>query len=215
LNSSVRGLTNPGPTQDQFVQNVNASLQTDTVPMLEHEASATITEIQPEVKASILKLRDQVPDLAQATEDQVRLLQKDLPEKGEAVLNRRFATLVTSREASIRKMYPEVTDAQFKALLTTLTDHARTQLIDVNTTLFAPHQAKVQSILASMDTIKSQEAANVKNDQPDWEMGVLLLDVFRDDLTNLAHSDSKSPSSKSPAPAHPAATVAMTTEKGK
>jgi hypothetical protein len=196
LNHSVRGLTNPGPDQDQFVQSLNTSLQTDTIPNLESEATATLTEVQPEIRVAVLKLKDKVPDLAQAAEDQVRLLQKDLPAKGEEILNKKFATILTSREDTIKKLYPNVTPDQLNALVTNLSQHARTQITEANSDLFGPHQAKLQSILASMDTIRSQEAVTVKNDQPDWEMGVLLLDVFRDDLDTLikpakAASDSK------------------------
>ncbi len=190
LNNSVRGLSSPGPTQDAFVQDLNSSLQTSTMPNLESEATETLTEIQPEIQTSVLKLKDKVPDLAQASEDQLRLLQQDLPKKGEEILNKRFKSVLTSHEAVIKKVAPDVTEEQLRGLVTNLSDHARAQITQANNDLFGPHQAKIQSILASMDTIRSQESTNVKNEQPDWEMGVLLLDVFRDDLQSLSKSKS-------------------------
>jgi hypothetical protein len=192
LNSSVHGLINPGPIQDEFVQDVNTSLQTDTVPTLEHEATETLTEIQPEVQTSVLKLKGRVPELAQAAEDQVHILQTDLPAKSEAILNKRFALLISSRESKIRSMYPEVTPDQLRLLVTNLSTHVQAQITSSSNDLFSAHEAKLQSILASMNTIKSQEAGNVKNEQPDWEMGVLLLDVFRDDLQSLSTQQKKS-----------------------
>lgn len=196
INHSVRGLTDSGPTQDQFVQNLNTSLQTDTIPALESEATSTLTEIQPEMRTAVMKLKDKVPDLAQAAEDQVRMLQKDLPAKGEDILNKKFSTLLTSREDQIKKMYPNVTPDQLNQLVTNLSQHGRAQIVEANAELFGPHQAKLQSILASMDTIRTQEASKVKNDQPEWEMGVLLLDVFRDDLNTLVKPPKKPSESK-------------------
>ena len=64
MNQAVRGLTQPGPTQDRFVGAVNSNLQTNIVPQLQTLATRTIAESQPLVQEEITKINGRVPEVA-------------------------------------------------------------------------------------------------------------------------------------------------------
>jgi len=185
LNSSARGLAQAGPTQDKFVKTLNEGLQKHTLPAVEAVARTTFAQMQPTISREFTKLNKRVPELTKATLTELDTLQKDLPEQGSKVLDDQFSGTLTKREDKIKTMFPQETQEQMTTFVQNLQKQGHDQILAVNTELLAPHRAKIQSIMASMQAIKKAEAANVHNVDPNWEMGLSLLDVMKDDLASL------------------------------
>ncbi len=185
LNSSARGLALPGPTQDRFISTLQDGLKKTTVPQMEAMARLTFAELQPTIKVEFDKVNKRVPEVTKATLAELTTLQKNLPEQGSKVLDDQFSSIITERETKIKSMFPDTTLDQMAAFVNNLKTQGHDQILVVNKELLAGHQAKIQSIFASMQTIKVAEAAHIKNVDPNWEMGLSLLDVMRDDLASM------------------------------
>lgn len=192
LRARTNALAQEGPEQEQFVTELQQNLDHDVVPHLQNAAGETLTELQPEVRNSITKLKDHLPELTELGREQFDMLRTELPKRGEAVLNESFNTILTQREGTIRKAYPNVTDDQLRLFVTNFGEMAKEELTNENQALFAPHQKRLMNIMDSMEAIKKQEYESTKKIEPSWDMAILLLDIFRDDLKKLQSSPSKS-----------------------
>ncbi|RYD19454.1 MAG: hypothetical protein EOP88_18925 [Verrucomicrobiaceae bacterium] len=182
LNAAVRGLAESGPTQDAFVAQLSEGMRKEVIPNIQTVAGQTLTEIQPQIREEFNKLNARVPELTDATIQEFQTLQTSLSKTSEKTLDESYKGLLTSREQKIRSMYPDVTEDQVKGLISNLTTAGETEIRNANDELFAPHQAALAGIMDHMETIRNSEAADTKGIDPNWEMGIAVLDVLRDDL---------------------------------
>jgi len=185
INSSVRGLTDPGTTQDEFVQDVSTKLQETTVPKVQTLAAQTVAQLQPKVRTELGKLNDRVPELAEASMQEFELLQKNLPEKGEKVLNDSFGKMLETREPKIRQMFPDVDEAKVSTLVTNLVEEGHERIQLAHDRMFSQHLNSMNNIFEHILKIQGTEVTNPNEEQSNWEMAVLLVDIFADDLKKL------------------------------
>ena len=197
LNSSVRGLAETGAAQDEFVAQFSQGMQTQVMPNVQTMASQTLTEIQPQLMGELNRLNTRVPELSDAFLKEFQTLQTELPKNSEKTLDDAFGKLLTSREAKIRQMYPDVTEEQVDKFVKNLVATGETEIRSANDELFSPHQAALAGILEHMEAIRNSEAANTRGQDPSWEMGLAVLDLVRDDLKDLKPADSSGTSSTS------------------
>lgn len=196
LNSAVHGLTDKGPAQDQFVSHFSEGMRTQVMPNIQTLASQTLTEIQPQIRDEFTKLNARVPEITDATVKELQTLQTELPQASEKTLDDSFRNLLTSREAKIRSMYPDVTEEQVKGLVDNLQKSGEEEIKNANNELFAPHQAALSGIMDHMNTIRDSEASSTAGQNPDWEMGLSIFEVLRDDLKELKPADTKAAGTK-------------------
>jgi hypothetical protein len=193
LDHSVTALTKPGPQQEEFVSQFKSGMNTNIVPRLRSAVAETITEVQPMIKRSLDKLGQRLPEVTTVAKEQLTALETDLPSKGETILNQSFKTIITGKESAIHTMYPDLTDDQIKTLVTNLANEGEKQAKAANQELFAPHQARLSSILTNIEKIKTQEATNVKHIGPSWDMAILLLDILREDVKSREPAGASTP----------------------
>jgi hypothetical protein len=185
IKGAVNNLTQPGPSQDKFVSELSEELQSDVVPQLEQIAANTVAEVQPEINKAFVDLNKRVPDLAQATMDELEVMQTNLPVRGEKVLRSTFEGMLTEKEAKIREMYPQASEEQVAKLMENLSTAAQEQIGIANDQLFAPHQEALVAIVENLEGVKSAENGTFDSEDPNWEMALLVVDIFRDDLDKL------------------------------
>ena len=185
IHSSFKALLTQGPTQDKFIAQLNQGLQADVVPMLHGIAGTALSELKPEVNNAFQKVNSRVPEVTQATMKELEAFQKNMPNRAEKCLDESFDKMLQSKEKSIKTMFPEATDEQVQALITNLSASAKNEVGVANQQLFAKHQAELATIISNMRAIQKGEAANIKNVDPTWDMGLLVLDIFRADLEEL------------------------------
>jgi hypothetical protein len=214
LNNSVQSLTHEGPEQQMFVSELNQGLQRDVVPNLQHTISSTITSVQPQVIDALKGLNGRIPDLTQTATNQFAILQKDLPAKSQQILSTTYGNLLAKRKDQIRKLYPNVTEEQIEAVLASLSDEGQKQLALANQELFGPQQRVLYRIMKNLDTIRAQEASNASKTDPSWEMGVIMLDLVRDDLKDLAPGAPAAPAGNQNKTNAAVKTAAMSTTEG-
>ncbi len=185
LYSDVKTLAQQGPGQEQFVQELQAGLNERVVPSLREEAGRTVTEMQPVVQAEFLKLNTRVPELTQASLQQIDLLQQSLPKKAADALNETFDAAIKQQEPEIRKMFPDVTEDQVKGLVENMTKVVNERGPDVANELLSSHITAIQNIHTNLVKIQEgdRSAATMRGD--DWEMALAVFDVVRDDVKDL------------------------------
>lgn len=191
IKNSFQGLIVEGPKQEKFVASLNEGLKTDVIPMVQSMAGSTISQLQPEVTKSFEKLNERVPEVTQATIDELEKLQNNLPVRAEKIMNETFGTMLQAKEQKIKEMFPEATEEQVQNLITNLAEQGKEQVKLANEELFSQHQKELFDIIACMNKIKESEAPNIKGVDPTWEMGLLVLDVFRSELEELRPKTAK------------------------
>ena len=189
LRNAVTGLTQDGPTKTAFTNEVSSRLQKNAIPAVEQIGTQAVREI--DFQAEVQKLNQRTPELADASLQQMKLLGDNLPKRGQKVLDSTFGEAMKGRESKIRALYPDVKDEQVTNAVTNLTAEAQQQVVEVNDALFSSHQKALNSIVEDLTLIQHSEAANVKGQEPTWEMALLLFDITRADLKALEASSAK------------------------
>ncbi len=184
LASSVRALAQKGAPQDLYISELQQGLNKDFVPRLQEVASRTITEMQPLVQAEFQNLNTRVPELTEASLKEVEILQTSIPKRSEKVLDETFGAALRSQEPKIREMFPSVKEEQVTALMTSLGEMATVRGSKVADELLLPHTNRMRSIVNGLQKITSTEKP-IAGDAADWQMGLLVLDLLREDLRDL------------------------------
>lgn len=185
LYSDAHALATPGPTQQAFVNKLQANLNENVVPRLKQTASTALSEMQPVVQKEFSALNTRVPDITQASLKEIDALQKSLPERASKTLNETFDKALRGKEAEIKTMFPNVTEEQVGALFNNLSSVAQERTQAVASDLIAPHVASIGHIRANLEKIAHSEKGNADTGS-DWEMGLAVFDVVRTDLKHIS-----------------------------
>ena len=182
LNRAVNGLTQDGPQRDQFVSALSGRLQDNAVPALETISVQALHSIN--FADEVKKLNGRTPELAAASMTQLQTLSHDLPERGREVLSSNFDSLLKSREAKIRAMYPSATEDQINTMMANLTEEANAQTGSVSDALFSPHLQAMNNIVTDLDTIRQTEPSSVGK-TPTWDEAVELVSIADKDFQGI------------------------------
>lgn len=191
LRNSAYALIQPGPGQTEFTTKLTEGLQKDVFPNVQQIATQTLTEIRPEVIASFNKLNDRSPEVAQASLEQLNLLQENLPSRSEKILQDTFATELTKREDKIKGMFPDVTEDKMKVLVANLSGAAQKRMPTIADNLIGKHVSAVNGIVTDIATIHDTEKVPAGSETANWEMTLAVVDLLRDDLRDMAPAEAK------------------------
>lgn len=183
--NAVRGLTVAGPRQEEFTSELSASLQKDVVPSVQKIAAQTLSETRPQVEQEFNKIGGRMPELTQASLKEFETLQTNLSERGGKAVEETLVPMLEKKEDKIRQMFPEATEENVKALVTNLSDEAKTRAVSLNDGLFSKHMNAINGIVTNMETIRTSEKVEPGTEQTNWELGLAVFDVVRDDLRAL------------------------------
>lgn len=197
--NSVRGLTQPGPAQDEFSNQLSASLQRDVVPRVQTIASETLTELRPEVEASFSKLNARAPELSSTAMQEFQTLNQNVSKRGEETLERTLGAMLAKKEEKVRAMFPGTSDAQIKAMLTSVSNEAQARILNTHDQLLSPHMNQLQGIVGHLSVIQAQERVNPTAPHTDTELVSTVVDLLHSDLhaTSDAHGQVKPQAVKS------------------
>ncbi len=184
LYSDAKALATQGPSQQMFVDKLQAGLNERVVPQLKEAASRSLTDMQPVVQREFVALNKRVPDVTKATLDQMNQLQTSLPKITSAALTETFDKALRGRDAEIRKMYPSVTEDQVKTMFDNLSKVSSEHGQAMAQALLSSHIAEINDIQTNLHTIAKTEPAT-GNDADDWQLGLAVFDVVRDDVKGL------------------------------
>jgi hypothetical protein len=194
LRGAAYGLVSEGPQRDKFVTDLSGRLQKNALPTIEQMGTQALHEINWQGEAA--KLNRRTPEIAAASETEVKLLGEHLSERGQKVLDETFAAALRQREAKIRGMFPEATPEQLTNIMATLTQEAKDQAADISTSLFAEHKEALDDIVTDFTKIQLAEARHIKGETPTWEMGMLVFDIARDEIRDLEQTQNGKKSKK-------------------
>lgn len=202
--SSAVSLTKEGPEQQQFVDEFTGGLKKEVVPTVERIAKQTMVQMKPRVEAELKKLNARAPELGTAFKKEVDKLAVNLPNRGQKVLDGTFGEMLKKREPYIRKMFPDATEAKVSSLANTLVELGHEHAHAISDRLFASHVKALGSITVHLDDIQRTEKVQTGDDVPTWEMGLLMVDLVRDDLKDLAPPEPDADKAKPAATPKPA-----------
>ena len=178
-------LATEGPQQELFIQNVGEGVKQHVLPGAQRLGSQTVTRLVPELQKELDKINERAPDITDAALKELALLAEHLPERGERVLAKTFGEMMLTREANLRKQYPDLTGAGATTLVRNLAHVAEEQADEITAILFAEHLNAIDHISGDLQIIAKAEATNITQEIPNWQVGLMLFDLFRDEIRPL------------------------------
>ncbi len=197
INTAFRGLVDKGPQQDLFVKTLTTELERDVKPIVEDMTRQTIREVQPEINKAVEDVNQQMPILAQAALSELDQLQANLPAKSEKVLQETFVAMLQKKETDLQEMFPEATPEQIERLLTNLAESAGAEAQGAALELFGKHHETLMAIHENLEVIAEKERPHLEGVDPSWEMGLLVMDILREDLERARPDKGAAMASKS------------------
>jgi len=185
LSTSLRDLMQRGAPQDRYVDNLQAKLSKDVFPRMQEIASRTLTEMQPVVETEFSHLNTRVPELTEASIKQIDILQTSIPTLGEKVLDETLGKSLLAQESKVREMFPSVKDEQVKAFMASLGTMATERGSRLADELLLPHTHRMKSIVYDLRKIQATEPVPATGEVADWQTGLLIVDLVREDLKTL------------------------------
>lgn len=178
-------LAREGPEQEELVAEFTKGLNSEVVPLVERVARKTFYETKIGVEKELAKLDQRTPELALALEKEIMALVRNVPHRGEKVLQASFGAMLKKREADIRKSYPDVTEQKVSTLVATLVEVTEEQVEHMIDHLFAPHLEAIYSVLDNMARIQQTETLRPDEELASWDMALLVFDLVRDEFGEL------------------------------
>ena len=180
--SSVKGLTSPGPRQDEFASALTSDLNTSVVPDVQQIATAAVTQAQPQMQAQFVKLGTRVPEVSSAFMQQLNLLQTDLPSKAQDILQNTYGKSLTAMDPQIRQMFPDVTEQNISDTMSNVETESQTQVTATAQQLFSKHVATLRGINDDIQKIAATEPVDANSDKANVQMAISFISEFNNSL---------------------------------
>ena len=180
LQSSVNGLAQPGPKQQEFAKLMGENMQTKIIPAAQDLAQETIRGV--DLPGSVQKLNKRAPDVAEAAMSEVRKLAENIPARGQKVLAAELDAALDQQKDKLRKIEASVTEEKLNTILANLTEFGKTEVTELSQELFTAHVQALNGTMKDLVKIEQLEAATAQRDIPTWEMVFLITDIARDDF---------------------------------
>ena len=189
ISASVNQLRNPGPVQQEYVDELMTGVNEDVVPELQRLAMTTLSEMTPMVRAQLDQLNMKAPEFADAIRRELYKLSVNVSSRSEDILKENLESLVQEREEWIRTNFDGVTRDRAENMADNLAIIATEELDGITTELFAEHITALNDITENLQKIQQEELANVEQEIPNWEMALLFFDVVRQELRAIESSE--------------------------
>ena len=189
-------LSESGPEQKEFVDELGSGLQSEILPQVQKLASQTLNSMIPLLKIELQKLADRAPEIVNAAKKELAMLTKNLQDKGQKTLDATFGESLKKRESKIKGMFPEVDEHKVAQLVENFTKVGEERMNETFHSMFASHILALDKIVSSMEAIHKAEGPNVADETPTWEMALLVFDILREDVKELEMSPKSGPGAK-------------------
>ncbi|MDX1934334.1 MAG: hypothetical protein SFU56_17160 [Capsulimonadales bacterium] len=185
ISTAVNGLTRPGPRQDIFTREISNGLQERVLPQVRTIAQQTIAETRPQVEKEFARAGERLPEVTEAAVNELQMLERNVTASGEKAISATLMPVLEKKEQKIRTMFPEATEENVRAVMTTLKDETEQRAVTIADRLFDRHLTSLNNIVTSIETIRMSEKPVADDEAAGWEMGLAALDVVRDELREM------------------------------
>jgi hypothetical protein len=185
ISTAIGQLTSAGPRQQAFLDDLVKGINQDVVPELQRIGTQAAADVAPIVQNELQKLNAMAPEFAESLRSELYALSVNVSEDSEQILDDSFRSMIEGRRQWIEKNFADVTDDKVATMLENLSSIAHERIEAFSDAAFAQQIIALNRITENLQTIQQSEMANVSNDVPTWEMGLLFFDIIRDDLARV------------------------------
>ncbi|MCG3150331.1 MAG: hypothetical protein PCFJNLEI_03814 [Verrucomicrobiae bacterium] len=186
LRSAALDLINKGPQQEEFVAELAGGFRREVVPEVTTLTMGTLDKLMPVVKTELGQLQARTPELTAKAAQELETLRQEMPARIHETLQESLGKVIAEREAKIRQMFPEMTDAAVARLVANLTRETEARLLNIGSSIMNPYVASMQGIFNDIHLIRELEAETVKNRPVTWEVAVLCANLLQENLREMA-----------------------------
>ncbi len=180
--SGVTALAKKGPAQDKLVAGLKDGFNNQILPELKSAGKQAQEKATTALKAELDKLSDRLPEFSQKAQNEASKLAEELQEQAEKILDDTFQKMLDEREAKIREMYPDVTEATVTSAIANLQTAMEAELSKMVEEMFIEHLVVVDSIIHHIEMIKESEHTDLLDKGVPWEMGALVFEIVREEF---------------------------------
>ncbi|GEM_PF-2202847 len=185
ISSAIGQLISPGPRQQAFLDDLVKGINQDIVPELQRMGTQAAADVAPIVQSELQKLNEMAPEFAESLRSELYTLSVNVSEDSEQILDDSFRSMIEGRRQWIENNFAGVDREKVDTMLENLTIIAHERVEAFSDAAFAQQIIALNRITEHLQTIQQSEMANVSNDVPTWEMGLLFFDIVRDDLSRV------------------------------
>ena len=183
LKSNVTSLVEDGPKKDKLLANLKEEADKQIIPDLK----ATLEQAQKiatdAVKTELAKLNERLPEITAKAQEEAITLANELQKEADVVMQETFQKMLNEREAKIRKMYPDVTEAKITSAIANLQTEIEAELNKLIEEMFIEHLQAVDGIVQHIEMIKddNDDLALLDENAP-WEMATLVFEIVKEEF---------------------------------
>ena len=178
----VKTLAEEGPAQKEFVAELKEGFDSQIKPQLETKGKEAKDKAIKILQAEADKLKERIPEFTEKAQAELMVLVEELQSEGNKVFEATFGKVMKQREAKIRRMYPDVTDASISNALNNLQTALDAELSELTESLFMNHLVAMDGILQQLEKIQIGDEVDMLYKDVPWEVATLVFDIVREEF---------------------------------
>ena len=157
LQGAAVGLFQKGPAHDEFVAEFKSGLVREVVPQARTITQQTWKELAPKVRTEVVMLELRSPEMAEGVRREVETLQNNLQSRTESVLRDTVVEAVKARQATIQRLYADVTPEKTERIAALLLTEGQRRVGHLTEVVVAPYEQALQKMVADLGRIRETE----------------------------------------------------------
>lgn len=183
LKSNVTSLVEDGPKKDKLMANLREEADKQIIPDLKGSLEEAQKIAVDAVKTELTKLNERLPEITAKAQTEAVALGQDLQKEADVVMQATFQKMLNEREAKIRKMYPDVTEAKITSAIANLQTAIEAELNKLIEEMFIEHLQAVDGIVQHIQMIKDDnDDLDLLDQNAPWEMATLVFEIVKEEF---------------------------------
>jgi len=179
----VTALAKKSPEQEKLIAKVKEGIDQQIIPDLKRAGDQAKEKATAALKAELDKLSDRLPELTSKAQAEAVALAEALQEEADVVMKDTFEKMLKDREAKIREMYPEVTEAKITSAVANLQTEIEAELNKLIKEMFIEHLQAVDGIVQHIQMIKDDnDDLDLHDQDAPWEVATLVFEIVKEEF---------------------------------
>ena len=185
MSQAVNQLTTPSATQQAFMNKLLSGITNQVVPEVQRIVSLAAADSAPVLQAELDQLDQRAPEFAQGLRGELYQFSLGVNERSEAVLNEVIGGHFEQQRNWIESNLERVDTESAERLAVNIAQTAHDRVRRIADGFYSNQVQALNRINADLRRIRDEEADNVREISPNWDMSLLFLGLMRDEFREL------------------------------
>lgn len=177
LRNAAVALFRDGATHDKFVSEYRDGLTREVAPQFKAVASRAWKEVVPVVRAEVVKLELRTPEMTEGVRHEVETLRDDVQSRTETALRGTVTDAISQREATIQKLYGDITPAKTEKIKALLLAEGERRVSHLTEVVVTPYEKTFTKIVDDLSAIRETEVVAAGYQPTTYDVAAVLLQL--------------------------------------